>query len=76
MHQGWKSVPKSLSGQDFQEKLSVGVPPYFGIDCIFINKCFEIRLSGILYLPSSLPPKPTVCIYVYQFTSVYTVDAT
>ncbi len=29
-----------------------GGGPYFGFYCIFINKCFEICLRGVLYLPS------------------------
>ncbi len=38
--------------------------PYFGFYCIFINKCFEICLRGVLYLPSPLPQlNPPVCIY-------------
>ena len=44
-------------GQGFQEKLSGG-SPYFRFYCIFINKCFEICLRGVLYLPSPLPPPP------------------
>ncbi len=52
-------------GQGFQEKLPGGGSPDFGFYCIFINKCFEICLRGVLYLPSPLPPPhPPVCIYV------------
>jgi hypothetical protein len=57
-----------------------GGSPYFGFYCIFINKCFEICLRGVLYLPSPLPPPPPsplpppptspppppVCIYVIE----------
>jgi hypothetical protein len=34
--------------------------PYFGFYCIFINKCFEIFLRGVLFLLSSfsLLPNP------------------
>ena len=38
-------------GQGFQEKLPGGGSPYFRFYCIFINKCFEICLRGVLYLP-------------------------
>jgi hypothetical protein len=48
-------IPRGSQG--FQEKLPVG-PPSFGFYCIFINKCFEICLRGVLYLPSTLPPPP------------------
>jgi hypothetical protein len=44
-------------GQGFQEKLRGGWgSSYFGFYCIFINKCFEICLRGLLYLPSTLTP--------------------
>ncbi len=36
-------------------KNCLGGSPYFGFYCIFINKCFEICLRGVLYLPSPLP---------------------
>jgi hypothetical protein len=50
-------------GQGFQEKFPGG-SPYFGFYCIFINKCFEICLRGVSYLPSPLPPPhPPVCIH-------------
>ncbi len=43
-------------GQGFQEKLpGGGGSPYFGFYCIFINKCFEICLRGVLYVPSPSP---------------------
>jgi hypothetical protein len=34
----------------------LGGSPYFWFYCVFINKCFEIGLRGVLYLPSSHPP--------------------
>ena len=37
-------------------KNCLGGSPYFGFYCIFINKCFEICLRGVLYLPSPLTP--------------------
>ncbi len=62
-------------GQGFQEKLPrggggwVGGNPYFGFYCIFNNKCFEIFLRRVLYLPSLYTPHPPppVCIYVSIF---------
>jgi hypothetical protein len=57
-------------GQGFHEKLSGG-SPYFGFYCIFIDKCFEICLRGVLYLPYPLsPPHPPVCIYIAHGTYV------
>jgi hypothetical protein len=48
-------------------KNCLGGSPYFGFYCIFINKCFEICLRGILYLPSPSPYlNPLVCIYEFQ----------
>ncbi len=48
-------------GQGFQEKLPWR-SPYFGFYCIFINKCFEICLRGVLYLPS---PPPYVHLWLW-----------
>ncbi len=45
----------------FRKNCRGGGGPYFGFYCIFINKCFEICLRGVLYLPSPIPPP--VCIY-------------
>jgi hypothetical protein len=57
-----KFLPKSLGGGGFREKLPGGVPlPISGFIyfyCIFINKCFEICLRGVLYLPLPLTPPP------------------
>ncbi len=68
MHTGWKSReggswifcknPFGGRGQGFQERLQGGGTPYFGFLCIFINKCFEICLGGVLYLTSPFPPHP------------------
>ncbi len=64
MHTGWKS--RGVGTWCFFAKIPMGVKafrkncqwgsPYFGFNCIFINKCFEICLRGVLYLPSPLPP--------------------
>jgi hypothetical protein len=58
--------PKSLGGvKAFRKNClgGVGGSPYFGFYCIFINKCFEICLRGVLYLPSPSPHlTPPVCI--------------
>jgi len=55
-------IPRGSQG--FQEKLPGGGVPYFGFYCIFINKCFEICLRGVLYLPSPLPPTPCAHLWV------------
>ncbi len=48
-----------------KNSLGGGGPPYFGFYCIFINKCFEICLRGVLYLPSPLPlPHPPPCVHL------------
>jgi hypothetical protein len=52
MHTGFAKIPRG--GQGFQEKVP-RVSPYFGFYYIFMNKCFEICLRGVLYLPSPLP---------------------
>jgi hypothetical protein len=57
-------LPKSLGRVKAFRKNCLGGSPYFGFYCVFINKCFEICLRGILYLPSSLPPPtspPPLC---------------
>ncbi len=47
-------IPRGVKG--FRKNcLGRGGSPYFGFYCIFINKCFEICLTGVLYLPSPLP---------------------
>jgi hypothetical protein len=49
------SLAKSWGGgQGFQEKLP-GESPFFRFYFIFIKKCFEICLRGVLYLPVALP---------------------
>jgi hypothetical protein len=46
-------LPKSLSGSRLSGKIAWGGgSPYFGFYCIFMNKCFEICMRGVLYLPS------------------------
>jgi hypothetical protein len=42
-------------GSRLSGKIARGGSPYFGFYCIFINKCFEICLRGVLYLPFPLP---------------------
>ncbi len=60
-------------GSRFSGKIAWGGgSPYFGFYCIFINKCFEICLRGVLYLPPPPPPHltpPPVCIYVLNGAS-------
>jgi hypothetical protein len=55
----------SLGGQGFLEKLPGGYP-YFGFYSIFINKCFEICLRGVLYLPSPYPTSPPTCVHLCE----------
>jgi hypothetical protein len=45
-------------------KNCLGGSPYFGFYCIFINKCFEICLRGVLYIPS--PHLPPPCVHLCQ----------
>ncbi len=54
-------------GQGFQEKLPGG-SPYFGFYCIFINKCLEICLRGVLYLPS--PHLTPLCASMIQTLTI------
>jgi hypothetical protein len=65
MYTGWKSreggtwcfLPKSQGGvKAFRKNCLVG-SPYFGFFCISINKCLEICLRRVVYLPS--PPHLT-----------------
>ncbi len=51
------------------KKNCLGGSPFFGFYCIFINKCFEICLRGILYLPSP----PPVCIFGDKYLSWITL---
>ncbi len=47
--------PKIPRGSRFSGKIAWGGGPYFGFhNVFFINKCFEICLRGVLYLPSPL----------------------
>ncbi len=56
-------IPKGVKA--FRKNCLGGGSPYFGFYCIFINKCFEIRLRVVLYLPSPLPPSPPPCVYLW-----------
>ncbi len=56
-------VPKSLGESRLSGKIAWGGSPFFGIYCVFINKCFEICLRGYYIYPPPPPPLPPVCIY-------------
>ncbi len=51
-------IPRGGGGQGSQEKLpgGGGGSHYFGVYCIFINKCFEICLRGY-----NIYPPPPLC---------------
>ncbi len=86
LHTVWKSsgggtrcfLPKSLRGSRLSGKIAWGGSPYyFMFYCVFINKCFEICLRGVLYLPShhltptSPPPHPHLtptCVHLWYNT--------
>jgi len=58
-------LPKSLGGgvggiKAFRKNCQ-GRSPYFGFYCIFISKCFEICLRGVLYLPVTSPHLTPLC---------------
>jgi hypothetical protein len=72
--EGWRylmffaKIPRG-GGQRFQEKLPGG-SPYFGFYCIFINKCFEFCLRGVLYLHSPLPPPHPPFVHLWLMLSI------
>ncbi len=72
MHTSWKSrgylmfLTKFLGGGSRLSGKLPGGSLYFGFYCICINKCFEICLRGVLYLPST-PPHPCVHLWLGGF---------
>ena len=80
MHTGWKSREGGRwifcqnpwgggrRGQGFQKRFPWGGSPHFGLYCIFSNKCFEICLGGVLYLPSPFPPHPPPRVHLWLET--------
>ena len=63
--------PQGGGGSRLSGKIAWG-SPYFRFYCIFINKCFEICLRGVIYLPS--PHLAPVCIYGYVKKTVLPHD--
>ncbi len=75
MHTCWKSrgggtwcfLTKSPRGvKAFRKNCLEGGGSYFRFYCVFINKCFEICLKGVLYLPSPLTPLYASIKYMYK----------
>jgi hypothetical protein len=64
-------IPRGVKA--FRKKLPGG-SPYFGFYYFFINKCFEICLKGVLYLPS--PPPVCIYVYIYLFDSMISAKKT
>jgi hypothetical protein len=56
-----------VSGENSQ---AGGGSPYFGVYCIFINKCIKVCLRGVLYLPLP-PPHPPAPPRVHQCIPTY-----
>jgi hypothetical protein len=52
-------IPRGVKA--FRKNCLRGESPYFGFYCVFINKCFEICLRGVLYLPS---PPHLSCVHL------------